>query len=134
MTTETDSHAVPAARIDALSRPPPRSVRYGHLELYPEHFGARWKGVDVRLTVRAYLMVEHLASLRGLDSSYRELYDVVRGEGFVTGDGELGLRSVVRTWIKRIRQSFRAVDAAFDQIDVRAAYGYHWRFDRFADA
>ena len=72
----------------------------GNLKLYQKRFGARWKGIDVRLTARGYLMVEQLASQPGLDCSYRELCDVVRGPGFVVGDGEMGLRSVVRTWIK----------------------------------
>ncbi len=41
------------------------------LELYPDRYRAQWKGIEVRLTIRQYLMVEHLASLRGMDASWR---------------------------------------------------------------
>ncbi len=102
-------------------------VHCGNLILCRERFHARWKGTEVRLTVRQYLMVEHLASLRGMDASWRELYDVVRGKGFVAGDGEHGLRQTVRTWIKRIRKAFSEIDPDFDQIEARAGFGYRWR-------
>ncbi len=116
-----DEMASEAYRADKMMR------QIDNLELSRKRYGARWKGINVRLTVRGYLLVEHLVSLRGLDCSYRELYDVVRGPGFLSGDGEMGLRDNVRTWITRIRKSFRAVDPDFDQIEVRPGFGYRWR-------
>ena len=98
-------------------------VHCGNLVLCRERFHTQWKGTEVRLTVRQYLMVEHLASLHGMDASWRELYDVVRGKGFVAGDGEHGLRQTVRTWIKRIRKAFSEIDPDFDQIEARAFDG-----------
>jgi two-component system response regulator ChvI len=58
---------------------------------------------------------------------YREIYDVVRGSGFVAGAGEDGYRANVRAFIKRIRQKFREVDDGFDRIENYAGFGYRWR-------
>ena len=58
--------------------------------------------------------------------SYREIYDLVHGEGFVAGAGEDGYRANVRTFIKRIRQKFRDLDDTFDRIENYPSYGYRW--------
>jgi len=60
------------------------------------------------------------------DFSYREIYDLVRGEGFVAGWGEEGYRVNVRSFIKRIRQKFRSIDDNFDCIKNYSGYGYYW--------
>ncbi len=135
MATEVDVHPS-ASAVDGVRRlyeivPNLRGMnarvfQRGDLELYPGCFRARWKGTEVHLTIRQYMLVEHLASQHE-DVSWREIYDVVRGIGFVAGDGEDGLRAIVRSWIKRIRQNFHAVDPDFDAIEVHAGFGYRWR-------
>jgi len=50
----------------------------------------------------------------------------VHGEGFVAGDGEIGFRTNVRAFIKRIRQKFRDVDPQFSQIKNYPGFGYRW--------
>lgn len=87
---------------------------------------ATWKGMAVDLTLTEFKMVLHLARNAGEDVPYRALYDVVRGAGFFAGNGADGFRANVRTFIKRIRQKFRDVDAAFDQIENYAGFGYRW--------
>ncbi len=111
-------------RIEAVG---PRIVHCGDLVLYPDNARVKWKGVTVPLTRLQYKMIAYLAQRDGLDASYRDLYGAVRGEGFVAGDGDSGLREVVRSWISRIRRRFRSVDPAFDQIEVYPAFGYRWR-------
>ncbi len=111
-------------RIEAVG---PRIVDCGDLVLYPDNARVKWKGVTVPLTVLQYKMVEYLSQRDGLDASFRDLYEAVRGVGFVAGDGDYGLREVVRSWISRIRRRFRSVDPEFDQIEVYPGFGYRWR-------
>ncbi len=110
----------------------PRIVHCGDLVLYEDSARVKWKGVTVSLTRLQYKMVAYLAQRDGLDASYRDLYEAVRGVGFVAGDGDLGLREIVRSWISRIRRRFRSVDPEFDQIEVYPAFGYRWR-NQFPD-
>ena len=74
-------------------------------------------------------MVHCLASRAGHDISYRELYDMVHGKGFVAGPGADGYRSNVRTFIKRIRRKFKEIDSGFDGIENYPGFGYRWRPD-----
>ena len=55
-----------------------------------------------------------------------DLAGLVRGKGFIAGWGEEGYRVNVRSFIKRIRQKFRAIDDAFDCIKNYSGYGYYW--------
>lgn len=101
-------------------------VRVGPLELRPEAGRAAWNGVEVPLTLTEFRIVHLLAERAGRDVRYREIYDVVRGSGFVAGSGEEGYRANVRAFIKRIRQKFREVDDRFDHIENYAGFGYRW--------
>jgi two-component system response regulator ChvI len=60
---------------------------------------------------------------------YRDLYDLVHGEGFVAGYGEDGYRTNVRTFIKRVRKKFRDIDDQFDAIENYPGFGYRWKDD-----
>ncbi len=59
--------------------------------------------------------------------SYRAIYDVVHGRGFIAGEGSDGFRTNVRSMIKRIRQKFREVDDHFEEIENYPGFGYRWR-------
>jgi two-component system response regulator ChvI len=85
-----------------------------------------WKGARVELTLTEFEIIHRLAIRTGSDVSYRELYDLVHGEGFVAGEGAEGYRANVRTMIKRIRQKFRNVDETFDEIRNYPGFGYRW--------
>ncbi len=88
----------------------------GGLELNLDSNRAFWRQGQVELTLTEFEIVRFLASRAGQDVRYREIYDLVHGRGFVAGEGPEGYRANVRTFIKRIRQKFRSIDAEFEQI------------------
>jgi two-component system, OmpR family, response regulator ChvI len=101
-------------------------LEIGALQLDPASSRALWHGNRVDLTLTEFKIVHHLASRAGTDIRYREIYDLVHGEGFVAGAGDDGYRSNVRTFIKRIRQKFRDVDGSFEAIATYTGFGYRW--------
>ncbi len=114
-------------------RPDPADfMELGPLQLDMAACRASWRGQMVDLTVTEFKIVSLLARRADTDLSYREIYDLVRGAGFIAGYGDVGYRSNVRAFIKRIRQKFRAIDPTFDQIRNYAGFGYHWAFGRSA--
>jgi two-component system response regulator ChvI len=88
---------------------------------------ACWNQVDVDLTLGEYNIVHLLASKAGSFATYRSVYDRLRYEGFISGNGADGYRANVRSAIKRIRNKFRACDPAFDEIENYSGFGYCWR-------
>jgi two-component system response regulator ChvI len=103
------------------------AVEVGQLRLRPEFCRAYWLEQRVHLTLTEYRIVHCLAVRADCDVSYREIYDVVHRTGFVAGDGEAGLRTNVRSLIKRIRKKFCAIDADFSAIESYPGFGYRWR-------
>ena len=99
---------------------------HGDLQLRRDTARAFWKNIRLELTQTEFQIVDHLVSRAGHDVRYRELYDIVHGEGFVAGDGEIGFRANVRAFIKRIRQKFRDVDSSFTRIQNYPGFGYRW--------
>jgi len=108
-------------------------VTVGSLGLDIESGRASWKGLPLALSLTEFRMVHLLAQRAGRDVRYRDIYDVVHGEDFVAGEGEEGYRANVRTFIKRIRQKFRDVDAGFDGIQNYPGFGYRWIGDGAAE-
>lgn len=88
-----------------------------------------WDGKAVGLTVGEFDIVETLAARAGENVSYRDIYDVVRGQGFAAGFGEDGYRQNVRTFIKRIRGKFKELDPDFEAIENYPGFGYRWARD-----
>jgi two-component system response regulator ChvI len=107
------------------AEPAEEGLTCGNLKLH----GARavWKGVDLDLTIGEYNIVELMASKPGQHFTYRAIYDRLRHEGFVSGEGPRGYWGNVRSAIKRIRNKFRGFDPAFDEIENYPAFGYRWR-------
>ncbi len=87
---------------------------------------AYWQGQQIDLTLTEFKVVKLLVAKAGRDVSYREIYDLVRGEGFQAGAGEEGYRANVRAIVKRIRQKFRDVDSNFETIENYPGFGYRW--------
>ena len=83
--------------------------------------------MDLDLTVGEYRIIDLLASRPGQHFTYRAIYDRLRHEGFVAGEGPRGYWSNVRSAIKRLRNKFRAVDPSFDEIETYVGFGYRWR-------
>jgi two-component system response regulator ChvI len=101
-------------------------VKHGELQLKRDVNRAFWKNTQVELTLTEFQIVDFLVTRAGHDVRYRELYDIVHGEGFAAGSGEIGFRANVRAFIKRIRQKFRDVDPEFIQIENYPGFGYRW--------
>lgn len=98
----------------------------GELTLSTDSNRAFWKDTKVDLTLAEFKIVYLLAINKEKDVPHREIYDNVRGPGFVAGDGTEGYRANVRTFIKRIRQRFREVDENFNRIQTYSGFGYRW--------
>ena len=102
----------------------------GKLLLKPESSRVCWNRVDVGLTLGEYNIVHSLASNAGSFMTYRAVYDRLTYEGFIAGTGPDGYRGNVRSAIKRIRNKFRALDPAFEEIETYTGVGYCWRKPR----
>ncbi len=102
-------------------------VRVGRLRLRPQVCRAYWDSVDLNLTVTEFRIVMALGSNAGEYVSYRAIYDCVHTAGFIAGSGEDGYRTNVRSSMKRIRNKFRAIDDAFNEIENFPAFGYRWQ-------
>jgi two-component system response regulator ChvI len=103
------------------------SMICGKLVLRPDVSRAYWRDADLGLTLGEYNIVHLLASKAGNFVTYRAVYDRLRHEGFIAGDGANGYRANVRSAIKRIRNKFRDFDPTFDQIENFAGFGYCWK-------
>jgi len=128
--------AIILQRIDLATRgravPPPAAtpdIVRGRLRLRGAARRASWDGVEVPLSRTEFDVVYRLAADAGTDVAYRQIYDVVKGEGFLAGQGEDGYRANVRAMIKRIRGKFEAIDPAFDALGTYPGFGYRWRAD-----
>lgn len=111
-----------------------QTTRIGPLELRHQSSRAIWAGHPVSLTLSEFKVVEVIALKRGRDVSYREIYDAVKGEGFIAGHGSTGYRANVRSLVKRVRQKFKDVDVEFDHIENYPGFGYRWLEVRSTDA
>ncbi len=100
--------------------------QHGDLTLRYDSRRALWKQTNIGLTLTEFNIVAYLTEQAGRDVSYREIYDIVHGEGFLAGDGEIGYRTNVRAFVKRIRQKFRDADSNFTQIKNYPGFGYRW--------
>lgn len=87
---------------------------------------AYWGGIDVDLTVTEFKVVHLVASHVGDHVPYRRIYDAMHFVGFVSGTGEEGYRTNVRSSIKRIRDKFLKLDRSFNAIRNYAGFGYCW--------
>jgi two-component system, OmpR family, response regulator ChvI len=111
-----------AARSDAGMS----AIEHGPLQLRRDVKRAYWKDKQVDLTLTEFHILDYLVQRAGEDVRYREIYDIVHGEGFAAGSGEIGFRVNVRSFIKRIRQKFRDIDPEFTQIENYPGFGYRW--------
>lgn len=115
-----------ARRDETVVRDDGQSLALGGLDLRFDTSRAFWKRRRVDLSLTEFRIVSQLARSGGSDVSHRELYDIIKGEGFVSGAGKDGYRCNVRAAIKRIRQKFRLVDPEFAAIRSYHGFGYRW--------
>ena len=98
----------------------------GRLRLDEPTRRAYWDGRQVDLTLTEFKIVRLLVRQHDRDVSYRRIYDLAHGPGFIAGEGEDGYRVNVRSFIKRIRNKFRDIDPGFDHIRNYPGFGYRW--------
>lgn len=122
--SSTSSEGVEAGKGPAIGM-----EQIADLELRRDTKIARWRNERVHLTLSEFQTVDLLASQCGDNVAARKIFEILHGEGFVSGRGPDGYRENVRTLIKRIRQKFRRIDPTFDQIENYPRFGYRWRTD-----
>ena len=101
-------------------------VAVGQLHLSRSSKRASWRGDAVPLSRNEFDVVALLAENAGRDVGYRQIYDLVRGDGFLAGQGEDGYRANVRAMVKRIRRKFVQLDAEFAALQNYPGFGYRW--------
>lgn len=119
-----------ALRLQAGAGEPQAPAVPAPLRLASDSHRAWWGEAQVPLTITEFRVVQALALRAGRDFSFREIYDLVRGEGFQAGTGPDGYRTNVRALAKRLRQKFAAIDPAFDALEAVPGHGYRWREER----
>ena len=119
----------------AAQRAEQDDIRLGALLLLRMARRAEWRGLEVSLSRTEFEVVAMLAdrgraaSDNGGVVSYREIYDTIKGSGFVAGPGEEGYRGNVRATVKRLRRKFIDLDATFGALETHPGFGYRWRAD-----
>lgn len=108
--------------LPAVTQARQRSV----VELHLDACRAYWNGQRVDLSLTEFRIVRRMAASPGVDFSHRDIYDMIKGEGVVSGRGEGGYRGNVRAAIKRIRRKFVHVDQGFSAIRSYHGFGYRW--------
>jgi two-component system response regulator ChvI len=131
--TKGQTRAAPSEASPPINGDESSHVQLGRLELNLKSSRAFWRTTEINLSLTEFRMVHYLASHAGEDVRYRDLYDLVHGEGFIAGYGDDGYRTNVRTFIKRVRKKFRDVDNTFDAIENYPGFGYRWRDETLSD-
>ena len=94
------------------------SHQVGDLDLDQRSMSVIWRQAAVNLTLTEFWIVEALARRPGHVKSYDALNDVTR-QGLVE-------RNTINGYMRRIRNKFRAIDPAFNQIQTVHGTGYKW--------
>jgi len=113
----------------ARSGPTRTDLRIGELVLSLSSKRASWRGRNVPLSRNEFDVIALLAESVGHDVGYRQIYDVIRGSGFVAGQGEDGYRANVRAMVKRIRRKFSQLDPDFAALQNYPGFSYRWHRD-----
>lgn len=104
-------------------------LHVGPLLLRPAFRRAEWRGAEVLLSRTEFDVLMLIAGRAGHKISYRDIYDVIKGAGFVAGPGEEGYRANVRATIKRLRRKFESLDPQFAALSNHPGHGYEWLAD-----
>jgi two-component system, OmpR family, response regulator ChvI len=105
---------------------PPGMSGPSGLELRIDACRALWNGRRVDLSLTEFRIVTRLANSPSVDISHRDIYDIIKGEGILSGRGDEGYRANVRATIKRIRRKFLRIDPCFGAIRSYHGFGYRW--------
>jgi len=128
--TKPFSQRLLLARIKAVLRrsgseisegPRADTIAHGDLVLDPERHLCSWRGVEVKLTVTEFLLLQALATRPGHVKSRDQLMDAAYGEDIFLEN------RTIDSHIKRIRRKFRAHDPDFDRIETLYGIGYKYK-------
>jgi two-component system response regulator ChvI len=109
-----------SARRAVATRDDETVMTVGSLDLDPQRFIVRWKGIAIDLTVTEFLMLQALVRHPGHVKTRAQLTrDGYPHDNYVS-------ERTIDSHVKRIRKKFEAVDPAFDRIDT--VYGMGYRF------
>ena len=98
-------------------------VSQGDLVLDPDKHLCSWRGLEVKLTVTEFLLLQALAVRPGHVKNRDQLMDAAYGDTIFLED------RTIDSHIKRIRRKFRALDPEFDRIETLYGIGYKYRAD-----
>ena len=98
-------------------------VSQGDLVLDPDKHLCSWKGLEVKLTVTEFLLLQVLAVRPGHVKNRDQLLDAAYGDTIFLED------RTIDSHIKRIRRKFRALDPEFDRIETLYGIGYKYKAD-----
>ena len=98
-------------------------ISHGDLLLDSDRHLCSWKGVEVKLTVTEFLLLQALALRPGHVKSRDQLMDAAYGDSVFLED------RTIDGHIKRIRRKFRAHDKSFDRIETLYGIGYKYKGD-----
>ena len=98
-------------------------VSQGDLVLDPDKHLCSWRGLEVKLTVTEFLLLQALAVRPGHVKNRDQLMDAAYGDTIFLED------RTIDSHIKRIRRKFRASDPEFDRIETLYGIGYKFKAD-----
>ena len=93
----------------------------GHLRIDKERYTCTWKGRSIVLTLTEFRLLEALATRLDVVQTRDALKTAAYSDQVYIDD------RTIDSHIKRLRKKFRAVDAAFDRIEVLYGVGYRFR-------
>jgi two-component system response regulator ChvI len=97
-----------------------KSIVRGQMTLDPNRHACLWKGLQVRLTVTEFLILQALANRPGFVKSRDQLMDAAYDDQVYVDD------RTIDSHIKRLRKKFREVDGEFDAIETLYGVGYRY--------
>ena len=95
-------------------------ITIGNLSMDPDRHSCTWKGMDVKLTVTEFMILEALARRPGVVKNRDQLLDAAYGETTYLDD------RTIDSHIKRLRRKFRETDQQFDSIETLYGVGYKY--------
>ena len=95
-------------------------ITIGNLSMDPDRHSCTWKGMDVKLTVTEFMILEALARRPGVVKNRDQLLDAAYGETTYLDD------RTIDSHIKRLRRKFRETDQEFDLIETLYGVGYKY--------
>jgi two-component system response regulator ChvI len=97
-----------------------KTIVRGQMSLDPNRHACLWKGLQVRLTVTEFLILQALANRPGFVKSRDQLMDAAYDDQVYVDD------RTIDSHIKRLRKKFREVDGEFDAIETLYGVGYRY--------